>query len=159
MKKTAKEYLMSYVKVNEETGCWEWQGPRQGQNKIPNTGKRLAYGLFHHNNVRGNAHRQSWKIHYGEIPAGLLVMHSCDVPYCCNPDHLTLGTHTANMQDMAKKGRARKGTPNPRKLTQELAEEIKANKDNLKGSELAQKYNVSYLTIKNVQSGKSWKNV
>jgi hypothetical protein len=160
MKKTAKEYLMKYVKLNEETGCWEWQGPRQQPGKNPMHPKLLPYGLYHHNNERGNAHRKSWEIHYGEIPQGMLVMHSCDVAYCCNPQHLVLGTHTANMRDKVAKGRCgKKGKPNPRKLNSELVREIRKNEFDLTTSELALTYGVSYLTIKHIQDGISWKNV
>jgi hypothetical protein len=33
-------------------------------------------------------------------------MHSCDFRRCWNPEHLSLGTHAENMQDMIRKGRA-----------------------------------------------------
>lgn len=151
---------MSYVKVNEETGCWEWQGARQQPGKNPMHPKMLPYGLYNHNKDRGNAHRKSWKIHYGEIPDGMLVMHKCDVPYCCNPEHLKLGTHTDNMRDKIAKGRAnRKGKTNPRKLNPELVREIRENKLGATTSELAKAYGVSYLTIKHVQDKISWKKV
>jgi HNH endonuclease len=45
----------------------------------------------------------------GETPAGLVVMHECDRPGCCNPDHLDIGTQAENQADMAAKGRSRRG--------------------------------------------------
>jgi hypothetical protein len=35
----------------------------------------------------------------------MLVMHSCDNPPCCNPDHLSLGTHLQNMAECRAKDR------------------------------------------------------
>ncbi len=59
------------------------------------------------------AHRASYKEYLGPVPDGMLVCHRCDVPGCINPDHLFLGTHQDNMDDMIEKGRqrARGGKP------------------------------------------------
>lgn len=51
------------------------------------------------------AHRIVWETHYGSIPDGLLIRHTCDNPPCCNPEHLLLGTQKDNMHDMAERGR------------------------------------------------------
>lgn len=34
------------------------------------------------------------------------VMHKCDNPKCCRPDHLDVGTLSDNMKDCVSKGRA-----------------------------------------------------
>lgn len=52
------------------------------------------------------AHRASWELAYGPIPAGASVLHTCDTPLCVRPDHLRLGTLADNNRDMAGKGRA-----------------------------------------------------
>jgi HNH endonuclease len=40
---------------------------------------------------------------FGEVPEGLLVRHKCDNAYCINPEHLEIGTHQDNMNDLTKK--------------------------------------------------------
>lgn len=57
-------------------------------------------------------------IHRGPIPRGLFVMHSCDRPKCCNPEHLSVGTHWDNMADMRAKGRGRSGVGGLSRLVQ-----------------------------------------
>lgn len=51
------------------------------------------------------AHRYSWQLHNGYIPAGMWVLHSCDNPPCVNPKHLFLGTCQDNIDDKMTKGR------------------------------------------------------
>src|SRR5690348_7619242 len=77
-------------------GCWSWTGIT-----TPN-----GYGILYiASRKRIGAHRASWQLHRGPIPAGLHVLHRCDNPPCTNPEHLFLGTHSDNMKDAAKKDR------------------------------------------------------
>jgi hypothetical protein len=85
-----------WEKVDKSGECWLWTGAlaSNGYGRItPVTG------------VSAGAHRVSYELHNGPIPKGMMVMHSCDVPSCVNPDHLSLGTAKDNMADMWTKGR------------------------------------------------------
>ena len=50
------------------------------------------------------SHRMSYLLHKGKIPQGMIVMHSCDIPSCVNPDHLEAGTYSQNLIDAYKRG-------------------------------------------------------
>lgn len=58
--------------------------------------------------------RYMWTLIHEEIPAGQVVRHKCDNPFCINTDHLELGTQKENIRDMIERGRGikkRKGVP------------------------------------------------
>lgn len=92
------ERFWSYVVVTPEDpdACWGWSG-----GTTPD-----GYGVF--TLERGGhekAHRYSYTLACGAIPAGLLVRHSCDNPPCCNPRHLLVGTDADNAHDRDSRGR------------------------------------------------------
>ena len=94
---TLLERLLEKIIINQTTDCWEFQG---GKNNI-------GYGMIRDEKRMRTTHRVSYEEHVGPIPKGLCVMHSCDNPICCNPKHLSIGTHKQNTQDMFTKGRAK----------------------------------------------------
>lgn len=86
------------------TGCTLWIGAasRYGRVDIASGGRKRV------GRRSTGAHRLAWELVHGPIPDGLEVCHKCDVGLCINVDHLFLGTHADNMQDMADKQRRRK---------------------------------------------------
>jgi hypothetical protein len=97
--------LESKIIPEPNSGCHLWLGTLTGT---------LDYGCI---KVRGRTtvvHKVIWEKANGPVPERMEVCHSCDVPSCCNLDHLFLGTHEDNMRDMSKKGRAgRRGAKMP----------------------------------------------
>jgi hypothetical protein len=88
---TLAERFTRFLTPGAPDDCWEWRGNRNNR----------GYGKL----GKIYAHRVAYELASGPIPSGLEVMHSCDNPPCCNPAHLSVGTHADNMQDMARKGR------------------------------------------------------
>lgn len=83
--------------VTKSDGCWTFSngGGWYGAISTVIDGKKKIL----------KAHRVSWELHNGPVPAGMFVCHSCDNPSCVRPDHLWLGTHSNNMKDAMRKGR------------------------------------------------------
>ena len=90
--------VMAKIEPVTESGCWIFMGALNDAGYgIVGKGKRGA----------GNdrSHRIVWQHHNGNIPKGMFICHKCDVPSCCNPNHLFLGTPKDNHHDMQKKKR------------------------------------------------------
>lgn len=81
--------------------CWEWNGHRSTS----------GYGYKCIRRKLTMTHRLAFAWANGPIPPGMFVLHKCDNPPCCNPDHLYLGTAKDNARDMY----ARKRHPTPNK--------------------------------------------
>lgn len=89
--------------VEKTDYCWNWTGTVKG-GKWPYGGIRVKIDDKWRHQI---AHRVSWTLHFGPIPADALVLHRCDNPRCVRPDHLFLGTPQTNMDDMRDKGRGK----------------------------------------------------
>lgn len=91
-------------RLQADGDCLVWSGAcnDKGYGQMGIGGHRLAY-----------AHRIAWVLAHGELDDEVLVLHCCDNPPCCNPDHLFLGTHQANSDDKISKGRFVRGAGRP----------------------------------------------
>lgn len=81
--------------------CWPYMGSRD----------KDGYGLAKDNRTV-RAHRLALRLAGVEVPRGVMVLHSCDNPPCCNPAHLRLGNARTNAADMVSRGRAATGLRN-----------------------------------------------
>ena len=171
------EWIKERVKINEETGCWEWQGHRD----------RDGYGLAHLGTngeaFKWRAHRLAWTTVNGDIPDGIFACHKCDNPQCCNPDHLFLGTAKDNHDDMVAKDRKkvasgaehwcdrhpedipRGSARGQARLTEDLVREIRRRKENRTCSvrklirTLSEELGIAEGTISKAMWGATWKHV
>jgi len=123
-----------------------------------------GYGTFHYKGKNRSAHRVSFLLHKGEIPDGMVVMHTCDNRRCINPAHLTLGTFKDNSDDMRQKGRDRKitGTEHHNaKVSPEIAAEIRRRfvpYDRKNGSAaLAREFGLAQGPVHCIIRGVTWK--
>ena len=87
--------------------CWIWRGSRD----------RGGYGVVFFEKRNWRVHRLTYTLCNGFIPQGSLLMHSCDIRNCCNPEHLTPGSTYQNSADAITKGRATFQNFRPRKDT------------------------------------------
>jgi hypothetical protein len=147
----------SKVDIRTTDECWPWNA----------SSTPLGYGKFGRGGRYGGwefAHRMAYRLCSGEIPDDASVLHRCDNPPCCNPNHLWLGSQADNIHDMDKKGRRvnppRFGENNGgAKLTAAQVKEIRREYSNggVKQCELATKYGISYQQVHNIVNNHSWR--
>jgi hypothetical protein len=133
-----------------ENGCWICTS------HAPNSGR---YPLVMVNGLREAVHRAMYRKTKGDIPGGKIVLHSCDTPKCCNPDHLRLGTPADNARDRKERGRNNSASneANGRsKITDAQVAWIREHVE-FTGVQIASKFGISTWQIGRIRSGKSRK--
>lgn len=153
---SAKDIARFLAKVDKRgpNECWPWMACRISPH---------GYGQFGvSNGQRASAHRLAYFIHNAADPHPLMVCHTCDVPWCCNPAHLFKGTGQDNSDDKVAKGRQAVGASHGMaKLTTEQVQEIRELfAAGWTSPALAQKFGMgSYSAVWRIATGKIWKSV
>jgi hypothetical protein len=133
--------LRFWSKVKKSNDCWTWTAA-----------KVRGYGIIRIAGKDYRAHRVSWELSYGPIPAGMFVCHRCDNPSCVRPDHLFLGTPMDNQVDARQKGRLKRARGERHGMSRLSDETMKAIvheylDGEISQSELAKKYGVCQHTV------------
>jgi hypothetical protein len=159
-----------WSKVSKSDGCWTWAASK----------RHKGYGAFVWADgsgavIQGRAHRFSWELHNGPVPAGKCVLHRCDNPPCVRPDHLFIGSKAENNSDMRRKGRAVAGGTktsvqackyergerhHSAKLSQSTVMAIRADRAlGLSYSKLTTKYGITQGHVFRIANRQAWKHV
>jgi hypothetical protein len=143
-----EERFFNFVQYNDITGCWDWIGAKNNS----------GYGTFYNGNKNSTtAHRISYELYMGSIPANMIVRHICRNK-CVNPDHLELGTKQDNENDKIRDNTLTYGEKNgSSKLTTDIVKTIR--KSNKTQRELSKQYNVSEATISLIINNITWRHL
>lgn len=136
--------------IRAESGCWLWQASLDSS----------GYGVLWDGAKNQKAHRVSWNLHNGEIPAGMCVLHRCDMPACVNPAHLFLGTNDDNVADKVAKGRGHRptGTRNP-KARLSIEQVLAIRHDERVQQVIADDYGIAQTLVSKIKSRTLWSHV
>jgi hypothetical protein len=120
-----------------------------------------GYGYRWFRGKMWKAHRVAWVTAFGEIPEGSCVLHKCDNRACVNPDHLFLGSHKQNMEDMASKGRVARGQRHfLSKLTEKAVRSIRIYwAFGFNHSQISRMFGLRPWTVQCIIQRKTWKHV
>ena len=159
IRKPAEELFWS--KVDRPGSCWLWTAAVD----------KDGYGKFQVTLPRGDtppgektpqrylrAHHFAWELSHERVPAGALLMHSCDTPARVNPAHLSIGTPKKNYEDSAAKDRNTRGERNANaKVTAADVREIRSSRRPVR--ELAERHNIGKGTVYAIRRGRIWRHV
>ena len=154
-----KDIARFWAKVDKrgENDCWRWLASFRNK----------GYGAFSFAGKQDRAHRFSFILHGGILtPKKPCVLHKCDNPPCCNPNHLFAGSVLDNNADMVAKGRSKlidhtfvKTCENNwnAKISNNQAFQVKVDfSKGEKAAHIARRLGVSKNLVSRIVKGKTW---
>ena len=141
----------SKLRRRNKNGCIKWSGWKNEN----------GYGKFSVGNIYKLAHRMAYELFVGKIPEGKFILHKCDVPDCCNVEHLYIGTQEDNMRDVRERNRRNNsGSKNGHaKLTEKEVIYIKSLLKTVSCAKLSREFGVSESCIHDIKHGRSWSEI
>lgn len=138
-------------KVVKTESCWLWIGALT----------KADYGAVRRNKKTVYTHRYVLET-LGHDLTNKVVLHTCDMPMCCNPDHLKIGTHADNVTDKVSKDRHVKGSACnlATVLDEDKVRSIKQDfKAGLSNKNIALKYNIDPTLVSKIKNNHAWSHV
>ena len=132
--------------IDKSGECWLWTG----------SCNEFGHGQFRYESKAWKAHRFSYFLANGELPAPpLIVRHKCKSKNCVNPEHLEPGTKKQNSADRIRDETDNRGEKNSAvKLTEVQVREIRQS--NKSQEDLAKEFGVCKVNISAIINKKSW---
>lgn len=149
---SVKERFMKYVEIIDSS-TWVWKGAKD----------QKGYGMFYYKGRSRRAHRVAYELFVGEIYKGMICCHMDDKRDNVNPWNIFISDNNGNTQDMIKKGRDRHLRGEDVYCSILKAKDIpvirKLSIDGIKGTEIANRYNVRKHVIYHILDGSAWSHI
>lgn len=131
-----------WAQVEKTDTCWLWRGGRSS------SGPTFRFGP---GEIQRLAHRVAWELTMGPPPP--TIHRTCGQGFCVNPSHLKGGPTRGLRDNSGSRNPAAKLNPRQVRRIRELAE----NGEPIRV--LAERYNVSQASIRNIVSRKTWSQI
>ncbi|WP_398480889.1 HNH endonuclease, partial [Tardiphaga sp.] len=148
------------IQPEPNTGCWLWLAAATTGRKSVGVG----YGVFNSGRKNGRsvsvyAHRAAYEAIHGQgTTHGLVVRHSCDMPLCVNPAHLSTGTIKDNADDMVRRGRSLRGARSPHtRLSEAQVAEIRGLAGRVRQRDIGRRFGLTQSAVSRLTRGNRWR--
>lgn len=156
-------FARRYSVVSDETGCWNWTGPKMATGYAYMVDPRVP--IHRASMPRKAVHRIICEVVYRPMDDGEHARHLCHNKGCVNPEHLAPGSQSENMLDSVRDGHwtFTRGTGNGRaKMTESdvvlLRREFRPNTPG-EAARWSTRFGVDQSNIRDAVAGRTWRHV